>query len=139
MKVDPLSALRAVNGCLGDGGLLVLEVPNVESLENKLFKATSYLYDLPRHLYHFSPETIGAMLEKAGFAIQSRTFPCLAGGFIGSLQNAWFDGRVYKKLKENIFLFLTLAAIALPLEYILSKSKKSGSVMTVVAIKVRNS
>jgi len=136
-EFDPLSALFKINNCLKDGQFLILEVPNAESLENNFFKKKSYLYDVPRHLYNFSPATINAYLEKAGFRVQRISFPYFSGGWIGTAQNLLFQGKIYKELKDNIFLFLLLSQIFFPLEYVLSKTNK-GSIMTVVAQKITN-
>ncbi|MDQ2943237.1 MAG: class I SAM-dependent methyltransferase [Candidatus Dormibacteraeota bacterium] len=136
-EFDPLSALLKANEVLANGELLILEVPNAESLENILFKRRSYLYDVPRHLYSFSPITINSLLEKAGFEVQSLSFPYFAGGWIGTAQSILFQGRIYKELKNNIFLFLLLSQLLFPLEYALSKTSK-GSIMTIVARKITN-
>ncbi len=134
-EYDPVSALKHINGCLGEGKLLVVEVPNAESLENRLFRKHSYLYDVPRHLYNFSPTTIARFLKSAGFEPLHITFPFFAGGWIGSVQELLFKGKVYRNLKDNIFLFLLLSQLLFPFDY-LSGATKKGSIMRVVAKKV---
>lgn len=131
---DPLAALHAAYRLLGEGGRLIVEVPNVDSAENAVFGRRSYLYDLPRHLYHFSPTTLGALLERAGFEVERLHFTCLAGGWIGSFVNLVSGGRVYRRLREHVGAFLLLAQIAAPFDW-LSARLGRGSIMTVVARK----
>lgn len=133
-EYDPLNALRKLNSRLAKDQLLIVEVPNADSLENKIFRSRSYLYDIPRHLYNFSPDTITQLLHKAGFEVQQIQFPYFSGGFIGSVQEVFFDGRIYRNLKGNIFFFLLLSQLLFPVEYLLSKTRK-GSIMTILARK----
>lgn len=129
---DPLAALRAAHRLLAEGGRLIVEVPNVDSAENAIFGRHSYLYDLPRHLYHFSPATLTALIERAGFRVEHLRFTCLAGGWVGSLQNLVGAGRVYRRLKEHVGVFLLLAQAALPFDWLAAAAGR-GSIMTLVA------
>lgn len=63
---DPVSILKDAKDLLADNGLLVLESPNTDSFQFKIFKGKWFSTEAPRHLYLFSPATLGAMLEKAG-------------------------------------------------------------------------
>lgn len=133
-EFDPASTLKTVNAQLKKGKYLVIEVPNADSLENLLFGENSYLYDVPRHLYNFSPTTITRYLEHAGFKVEKIKFSYYSGGWVGTLQQILFNGKVFRNLKDNIFLFLVLSQLIFPIDFILSKSKK-GSIMTVLAKK----
>ncbi|HEV3235475.1 MAG TPA: class I SAM-dependent methyltransferase [Gemmataceae bacterium] len=64
---EPLEALRDAHRLLAPGGELVLSVPNIDSLPFRLFGHAWSGLDLPRHLTHFTPPTLHAMLERAGF------------------------------------------------------------------------
>lgn len=133
-EFDPLAALRGVHGLLAEGGRLVVEVPNADSAENAVFGRRSYLYDLPRHLYHFSPDTLGRLLDRAGFEVERFRYTRLAGGWVGSLQNLFGGGRIYRNLADHVGAFLLLAQLALPLDWISSLAGR-GSIMTIVARK----
>jgi len=52
-------------------GRMVIEVPNAESLLTYLFGELTPIYDVPRHLYFYSPDTLAAMLKKTGYRIES--------------------------------------------------------------------
>ncbi|MBI5026547.1 MAG: class I SAM-dependent methyltransferase [Nitrospirae bacterium] len=70
---DPLSALKKIFNILKPGGIVVLRIPHTTPVVKFLtfFGIKNNLYDLPYHLYDFSPETIRLLLEKAGFSLIS--------------------------------------------------------------------
>lgn len=65
---NPLRELLEAHRILKPDGLLIVEVPNIASWQARLFKTNWRALDTPRHLYHFSPDTLKAMLAEAGFA-----------------------------------------------------------------------
>jgi len=85
----PLHSLKEAKRVLREGSKLLIEVPNVESLSAHLFGERWYHLDLPRHLFHFSPQTLRSLLEKAGFAQVEISHLPTTSGFTGSLQNIW--------------------------------------------------
>lgn len=48
-------------------GRLIVAVPNHKSYDGQFYKEYWAGYDVPRHIYHFDPETIKALLSKFGF------------------------------------------------------------------------
>jgi SAM-dependent methyltransferase len=68
---DPLRVLRAAHRLLTPGGKVVVAVPNIDSLPFRWFGADWWGLDVPRHLTHFSPHTLGLMLTRAGFRVES--------------------------------------------------------------------
>ena len=75
--LHPLAALREVYRILKPDGLLVLRLPNVESLDARLFGPFWAGLDTPRHLFVFSGRTAEALLGKAGFQVAQTL--CLSG------------------------------------------------------------
>ena len=69
---SPTSALRRANMLLAPDGRLALSVPNWDSFERQLFRERWIALDAPRHLYHFSPQTITQLLRKCAFEIERR-------------------------------------------------------------------
>lgn len=67
---DPRQVLGKVNGWLRPGGRVRIWAPNFGSLERRVFGRVWFGLDVPRHLFHFSPGTLGRMLEDAGFAVE---------------------------------------------------------------------
>ncbi len=63
----PKAAVMEVHRLLRPGGLFVALVPNIDSTQFRLFGPQWPLLDVPRHLYHFSPQTLRRMVGEAGF------------------------------------------------------------------------
>ena len=64
---DPLGVIRDARRLLRPGGTLLVTVPNFASLASSCFGSAWYGLDLPRHLTHFTPSTLSAILGTAGF------------------------------------------------------------------------
>ena len=64
---SPLDTLRKCHRLLKKKGTIFIEVPNSKSVIAKLFGRNWYAWDLPRHLFHYTPDTLTKMLKKAGF------------------------------------------------------------------------
>lgn len=67
---DPAAALAGARGWLAPGGELRVWVPNFGSWERRLFGRLWVALDVPRHLFHFTPSTLTAMVESAGFRVE---------------------------------------------------------------------
>lgn len=63
---DPRRTLAEARRILRPGGLLLVSVPNAGSLEARLFGRHWFAWDLPRHLSHFTAESLGGLLGEAG-------------------------------------------------------------------------
>lgn len=88
---DPLGTLRRMVGWLAPGGLIIVEVPNMAGVGSRLFGRYWSGLELPRHLIHFTPETMRAMVERAGgviVAVQHKSKPRY---FIRSLRSRLRD------------------------------------------------
>jgi SAM-dependent methyltransferase len=66
----PREILRQAYFLLAPRGRLLVATPNIESLPFRWFGKSWYGLDLPRHLTHFSPETLRRMLERVGFRLR---------------------------------------------------------------------
>jgi|GEM_PF-1455109 len=131
---DPSIILRHCRRLLAEDGVLVIEVPNTKSLESRLFKKKSYLFDVPRHLLNFSPATLQRLLNDANFKVDKIEYPSFSGGWIGTVQQIFFGGKIYNKLKSNLFSFLALSLFCYPFDR-LSSVLGFGSILRVVVTK----
>ncbi|MBI3192855.1 MAG: class I SAM-dependent methyltransferase [Ignavibacteriae bacterium] len=66
---QPVKVLQKVNQILKPGGLLVIAVPNIQSIQAKIFRSHWYGVDVPRHLYHFTPASLTSIVEPCGFKV----------------------------------------------------------------------
>ncbi|MEZ8219812.1 Ubiquinone/menaquinone biosynthesis C-methylase UbiE [Candidatus Fervidibacteria bacterium JGI MDM2 SSWTFF-3-K9] len=64
---SPRQALSEVYRVLRENGWVALEVPNAESLGRQVYGLLWDSWDLPRHLHHFTPETLKHLMEQVGF------------------------------------------------------------------------
>ncbi|HEX6334201.1 MAG TPA: class I SAM-dependent methyltransferase [Flavisolibacter sp.] len=64
-----MNQLRSI---LAPGGRLFIAVPNYDSVDAAIYKSRWAAYDVPRHLYHFTPRSMAALLEQHGFKIAQK-------------------------------------------------------------------
>lgn len=139
---DPAKVLRKIRDSLKDKGIVIVQVPNIDSLQFKIFKGRWFHLFLPFHRYHFSTETITGLLKECGFSLEhvrhfsNRWNPEGWSASILSWNPLYFirEKRVGKSpfLKESLYFIITLMFIPLA---ILEAFLKRGGVITVVARK----
>lgn len=56
---------------LANKGVMVIALPNAGSFDATLYRQHWVAWDAPRHLYHFTPATLGKLLNKHGLEITS--------------------------------------------------------------------
>ncbi len=61
--------IQKIKNCLSPSGIIFIAVPNPESHDCKHYKEYWAGYDVPRHLWHFTRETMTALLKKNGLKI----------------------------------------------------------------------
>lgn len=86
---SPVDALRRVHRLLKDDGLLVVSVPNVDSVEFKLFGRWWFPLDPPRHFYHFDKRSLSGIIAQAGFRLYSVRTSISAIFLMASLDRFW--------------------------------------------------
>ncbi len=85
---DPLETLVEAARVLKLGGQVLIFAPNVKSWECRLFGPHWFSLDAPRHLSHFAPATLAALLARAGLEVESVRFRSKAFVWCYSLGNA---------------------------------------------------
>ena len=65
----PSRVCNEIHRVLKDDGFLVIQVPNKDSLQYKIFKGKWAAFDVPRDLYYFGTEVIRSLLGKVGFTL----------------------------------------------------------------------
>jgi SAM-dependent methyltransferase len=118
---DPFSVCKEIARVLKEDGRLVIQVPNADSWQYRIFQERWAAFDVPRDLYYFSPKTLQALLAKAGFEVMRIDHfmnwwhpPTLVISLFPSLdpQKAWEqEGKGRTTILQRIFWILcTLVA-----------------------------
>jgi 2-polyprenyl-3-methyl-5-hydroxy-6-metoxy-1,4-benzoquinol methylase len=63
------NTIKAFYELLKKDGFLLIAVPNYATWEAEYYTEYWAGYDVPRHLYHFTPKTMNKLLEKFGFEV----------------------------------------------------------------------
>lgn len=63
--------LAKIRELLKENGILIIAVPNYTSFDATYYQEKWAAYDVPRHLYHFSPQSMQRLLQEHGFEILS--------------------------------------------------------------------
>lgn len=120
---DPREVIRKIGKILKDDGLLVIEVPNIKSFSFKLFGKYFFHLDVPRHLFHWSHETLSDLLKLEGFMVVEVSYPRFSSilSLFRSLSRLLEDkkisglrGKVVKVLAMPFLIVLTLIRLFLP-------------------------
>lgn len=114
--ISPAAALVEARRLLRSGGRLMLEVPNLDSPQARLFGRYWVHLDVPRHRFHFTPAALRRSLQNAGFIDVSMRLRPSAVGWEGSIRN-WVAA-YGKRLSMLRWLLRVLAHLAAGLEQI---------------------
>jgi SAM-dependent methyltransferase len=80
--------VQKISKLLSPKGKLFIAVPNYASYDAKHYRSHWAAYDVPRHLYHFTPQSMSILLEKHGLKITS-------------VRPMWFDSFYVSLLSEK--------------------------------------
>lgn len=80
--------IERIRELLAPGGALILGLPNYQSEDAFIYAENWAAYDVPRHLYHFSPASVKKLLSLHGMSVKS-------------LLPMWFDSFYISLLSEQ--------------------------------------
>lgn len=83
---NPHAVLERAKARLQEDGHFLIAVPNAASWEAKIAKERWFHYDHPFHRVHFTPRSLGRLLGRSGFAVESADFFTPEYTFTGLLQ-----------------------------------------------------
>jgi 2-polyprenyl-3-methyl-5-hydroxy-6-metoxy-1,4-benzoquinol methylase len=63
--------VEAISKTLKKDGWIILAVPNYKSLDATYYKDNWAAYDVPRHLWHFSKDSINTIFKDRGYSLRS--------------------------------------------------------------------
>ena len=65
-------------------GIIIIAVPNCNSLDARIYKENWAAYDVPRHLYHFTPKDIESVFKRHGLKL-FKTLPMVFDAYYVSM------------------------------------------------------
>ncbi len=83
---DPVGSLRRMRELLRPGGVCVHKTPNYASRLRGILGTRWSGYRWPEHVQYYTPQTLAAVLERAGFRVEASKAPSLG-------DNMWIVGR----------------------------------------------
>jgi 2-polyprenyl-3-methyl-5-hydroxy-6-metoxy-1,4-benzoquinol methylase len=96
---EPRAVFGRVSKWLKPGGIFYIFVPNIASWESRAFGASWSGLDLPRHLHHYSIQSLKVMADSAGLRIASVDTP--AGCYLEQSWSVWLNARLRKAGVSN--------------------------------------
>jgi 2-polyprenyl-3-methyl-5-hydroxy-6-metoxy-1,4-benzoquinol methylase len=107
---NPNETLSCIKRILKEEGVLIIGVPNTNSLAFKIFKKNWYQLDIPRHLINYSESNLKLLLEEDGFKTIKVRYNSRPSQFSVSLMYLIkVKSKIIKSLLDFIFLPLTWA------------------------------
>ena len=130
--LDPRESLREIHRILKGNGLLIMNTPNLDSFDAKLFGRYWIGFELPRHLYIFSENTLTRLLADTGFRMVKRR--CLYGSHaaLASSFRFWvranLDSPTLRRMMEELLFLRIVRLLAVPYFFTMDRLLKSTAV-----------
>lgn len=87
------SYVERLEWLLKPNGKIFIAVPNYQSLDGSIYKSYWAAYDVPRHLYHFTPKSIRILMEKHGLKVISKRPMWFDSFYISLLSSKYKRGK----------------------------------------------
>lgn len=131
---DPYKELQEVMRILKPGGYLYIAVPNIDSLEAKIFAKYWDPLQIPVHLYHFSTRTLTELLQKTGFRVKCLKSYSPEHRFYYSVLRYMQEGFHNLPIQGGVRSSKALTLLAIPLLWVIHLLNK-GSLLRILAQK----
>lgn len=95
--------LDKISSLIIQDGVLIVAVPNYTSFDAQHYKEYWAAYDVPRHLYHFSPKSIIPLVESKGLKFE-KMLPMKFDSYYVSMLSEKYKGGSLLKAMRNGFL-----------------------------------
>lgn len=112
---DLHSYIERLKALLRTNGRLFIAVPNYQSVDAGVYRLHWAAYDVPRHLYHFTPQAIRVLLHQHGLVLATTKPMWFDAFYIGLLSSQYRTGNKPSWVHAGITgLRSNLAALAQP-------------------------
>lgn len=138
---NPVGTLREIHRILKKDGLLVMRLPNGASWDAKIFGRFWAGLEAPRHLFIFTPSTLGRALSQTGFKpVRTDTFSGGYPTFLLSLRFWLVDRPGSQQLKNSVLNVLhnpVLRLLTVPI-FQFAALFHAGPLLTITAVKSKD-
>jgi len=86
--------IEQIKRILKEDGKLFIAVPNHHSFDARHYGSFWAAYDVPRHLYHFSPDTMSLLMEKHGLKVISKKAMWFDSFYVSMLSEKYKSGKI---------------------------------------------
>lgn len=108
---NPVAFVRSLSKLLSKNGVIILDIPNKNSIGFNLLKHAWFHLDAPRHLFHYAYDNLRSLLQNYDFEIVG-----CKGNFTDYLHD--LSAGFYTRLKTNIFFVnIIIAMVVVPLGF----------------------
>lgn len=128
--VHPLhDYVETLKNLLKPGGKIFIAVPNYQSLDADVYRSHWAAYDVPRHLYHFTPKSMQVLMQKHGLKIIAKKPMWFDAFYISLLSSKYRSGKTswlsagVNGLRSNIKTLFNKNACS-SITYIIEKEQK---------------
>ncbi|MBK6990502.1 MAG: class I SAM-dependent methyltransferase [Chitinophagaceae bacterium] len=96
--------ITKLKSILKENGKLFIAVPNYTSKDAAIYQEHWAAYDVPRHLYHFSPQSMKILIEKHGMRIEQYKPMWYDSFYVSMLSSKYKNARLSDRQgKSNLF------------------------------------
>lgn len=86
--------IQQLHSLLAPGGKVFIAVPNYTSKDAKTYGRYWAAYDVPRHLFHFSPQSMDALLQLHGLRVAKHLPMWFDSFYVGLLSSKYKTGQI---------------------------------------------
>lgn len=90
---------KQIASLVKSGGVWVIAVPNHTSFDARHYGAFWAAYDVPRHLYHFSPASVVPFVEQLGFSLEEMLPMKFDAYYVSMLSEKYKGGSLLNALR----------------------------------------
>jgi 2-polyprenyl-3-methyl-5-hydroxy-6-metoxy-1,4-benzoquinol methylase len=91
--------LEKIVSLVNQDGVLIIAVPNYTSFDAQYYKEFWAAYDVPRHLYHFSPKSIIPLVESKGLKFEKMLPMKFDSYYVSMLSEKYKGGSILKAMR----------------------------------------
>ncbi|WP_186279884.1 class I SAM-dependent methyltransferase [Fluviicola chungangensis] len=91
--------LEKITSLVNQNGVLIIAVPNYTSFDAQYYKEYWAAYDVPRHLYHFSPKSIIPLVESKGLKFEKMLPMKFDSYYVSMLSEKYRGGSLLKAMR----------------------------------------